>query len=340
MPVSDLVVAVSGATGHIGGVLVRALVRSPQVAEVRTVARRPLRIPGGPGPYGQACSPEGPVHQAVHRHLQADVGSPQARRLVAGCDILYHLAAQVWQGRGAGAVERMRDVNIAGTANLAGAAGAVVLASSVAVYGAWPDNPLPMEERWPARPNPECSYAAHKLLAEQACADNARTCSVVRLSAVLGPHADARVARAVAGYRVVVPAVRGCAQAVQWLHEDDAVTALISAGQALLEGRADGVFNVATPDWLIEDDVAELSGGRVVRAPRRAVLAVAELGRTLRMSPFGADRAALICGPLAVSCERAATVLGWRATRTSRQVLGEALRDGWRQAPLNRGPPA
>ena len=37
---------------------------------------------------------------------------------------------------------------------------ALVLASSAAVYGAWPDNPLPIDEGHEPHPNVECPYAA------------------------------------------------------------------------------------------------------------------------------------------------------------------------------------
>jgi nucleoside-diphosphate-sugar epimerase len=332
-----LVVAVSGATGHLGGLLARRLAAWPELTELRTLGRRPmpdLFLREGTGTPGRR-------HRELrhHVHLQADVRSAQAKRFVAGCDLLYHLAAQVWVGSGKGALEQMRQVNVEGTASLAAGAGATVLASSVVVYGAWPDNPLPLTEDWPARPNPECGYALQKLAAEHACADVAPSWTAVRLSAVLGSHADVRVLRALAGYRVVVPSVLGCAQALQWLHEQDAVEALVAAGANVLRKERTGLLvNAATADWLGAAEMASLAGSRVVAAPRRAVLAMSELGRRARLSPFGADRAVLIGGPLAVSIDRAGTELGWRPRRSSREVLVEGLVGGWRQAPRNRLP--
>jgi nucleoside-diphosphate-sugar epimerase len=258
-----------------------------------------------------------------------------------GADIVYHLGAQVWQGRGRTAMADMHAANVLGAANIVGAdVGAAVLASSVAVYGAWPDNPLPMDEQWPARPNPECPYAQYKRAAEMACAEVAKgPWSVLRLSAVLGAHADARVARSVAGYRLAVPAIRGTGQAVQWLDEDDAVSGLLAAGDALREGRpgvTGQVFNLAPADWLSAADVAGVAGGRVLAVPRGALMGASQLGRALRLTPFGPDRAALINGPLAVATAKAAQVLNWRAERSSAEVLSAALGRDWRQAPVNR----
>lgn len=302
------------------------------MAEVRSVARRPLwadRAVGGTG------------HVKLV-HTQADLASVYARQALDGADIVYHLGAQVWEGRGRGSAPAvaMHRANVLGTANVAGAdVGVLVLASSVAVYGAWPDNPLPMDESWAPRPNPECPYAQHKRAAEMACAETFEgPWSAVRLCAVLGPHADARVARAVAGYRWVVPAVRGAVQAVQWMDEGDAVSALLAAGRALLSGLGTPgqVFNAAPTEWLSASDISRLAGGRVVQVPRGLLMAGSRAVRGLRLAPFGPDRAVLVNGPLVMSCARAQAVLGWAAALPSSQVLLNALKAGWRSAPRAR----
>jgi nucleoside-diphosphate-sugar epimerase len=325
-----LVVGLTGATGHLGGLLLASLAASPEVAEVRSVARRPL----GPAVTGLLGD------RSVH--VCADLRTPAARRALEGVDILYHLAAQVWQGEGARGLATMAEVNVDGTLNILRARpGAVVVVSSAAVYGAWPDNPLPLGEDHPACPNHECPYGGHKLLSEAICAQGHGNWAIVRLAAVLGPHADARVARAVQGLRLAVPAVRGVRQAVQWLDEADAVGGLQAVGRALTgPGRrvAGEVFNIAPQDWLSASQAAAVAGSRVVTVPRRALLAGSRLGRRLGIAPFGVDRAILISGPLALSVAKAAEVLGWRPERTSAQVLSDALARGWQGLPLNRGP--
>lgn len=329
-----LVVGLTGGTGHIGGLLLERLAGDPSVAEVRSVARRPL-------PLGRQTGERPSAGAARVTHVTADLTDGAARQALQGCDVLYHLAAQVWQGRGAQGRQRMYAANVEGTRNvLAARPGAVVLASSVAVYGAWPDNPLPLEETHLARPNRECAYALDKLLAEGLCADHAGAWTVVRLAAVAGPHADARVARALRGYRLAVPAVRGVPQAVQWLDEADAADGLVAAGRDLAGARraAGQVVNLATTDWLDAAGTARLAGSRVLAVPRPALLAASELGRRLGLAPFGADRAVLVSGPLAVSAAKAADLLGWRPAKTSAEVLAEALSRDWRGSPRNRVP--
>ena len=222
---------------------------------------------------------------------------------------------------GTGADLSLAGTNLAGTANvLAAGPGRVVFASSVAVYGAWPDNRLPLRESDPVRPNRQCAYAGHKLAAERLCAAAAPT-AVLRIGAVLGRHADPVVARATLGYRRVVPAVRGVAQALQFVAEDDVAAALVAAGRS----AASGTFNVATDDWLSAADVARVSGGRVVTLPGAVLAGGSEAAFRLGLLPFGVDRAILLGGPVAVDCALAAVALGWRPTRTSAEVLAAAL---------------
>jgi nucleoside-diphosphate-sugar epimerase len=233
----------------------------------------------------------------------------------------------------------MHAANVEGTRNmLLARPGAFVFASSVSVYGAWPDNPLPMDEAHKPRPNLECPYAQQKLASERACAELAGRWVVLRLSAVLGPHADARVARAVRAYRWAVPTVAGAGQALQWLDEADVVEGLLAAGRSLLgDGGLDGqVLNLATDDWLGPGDMAELAHSRVLELPRGVLVRLSELIKRLGVTPFGADRAALIGGPLAVSAAKAHRLLGWQPTKTSAEVLAAALERDWHGSPRNR----
>jgi UDP-glucose 4-epimerase len=326
-----LVVGLTGATGHIGGLLLRRLLDDPMVGQVRSVARRPL-----------APSLVAAISSGRLAHTTADLREPSARHALQGVDLLYHLAAQVWQGgRTREAVRDMHRANVEGTRNvLLGRPQALVFASSVAVYGAWPDNPLPIGEADEPRPNVECPYALQKLVSEHICAEEVPRRVILRVAAVLGRHADARVARAVRGYRWAVPAIAGAAQAVQWLDEDEAVDGVLAAGRALAAGGdvAGEVVNLAPPDWLTETDVAALARSRVVTLPRRLMVGGAEAGRYLGLSPFGADRAVLISGPLALSAEKAAHLFGWRARTTSAEVLAATMASDWHRLPRNRQP--
>jgi len=281
--------------------LLPLLLADPEVATVRSVARRPL-----------------PAHPKLV-HTRADLADASARRALEWVDVLLHLAFRMWRD---GSANRLGPENLAGTANVLAARPArVVFASSATVYGAWPDNPLPLTEDAEPRPNPEVPYAAQKLEAERRCADVAPTANL-RISAVMGPHVDPRVRRSAAGYRLAVPAVPGVDQALQFLHEDDAAAAVHAAAHS----AATGVFNVATTDWMSELDISRIAGGRVLRLPLKVVLPASEALARVRLLPFGADRSIFLNGPIALDPGRAAEAFGWRPTRTSPEVLAGVVR--------------
>jgi nucleoside-diphosphate-sugar epimerase len=280
------------------------LLADPDITRVRSVARRPV-----------------PLSHPKLVHTQADLRSPAARDALAGVDVLWHLGFALW--RSSLSSSGSGSDNLAAVDNvLAARPGRVVFASSAAVYGAWPDNPLPIGEGWVPRPNAECAYASEKLAGEERCLFGGGPAALVlRIGAVLGPHADRRVQKATRGYRLVVPAIRGADLALQFLDEDEVAAALLAAGKV----SAVGVLNVAPSDWLTAADVARVAGSRVVRLPRRVLLDGSELAYRLRLLPFGADRSALINGPLALDAGQAASVLGWRASLSSADVLRAAL---------------
>ncbi len=96
-------VAVTGANGHVGGNLVRALLAAGHSVRV-LVHHRTEALEG----------------LAVER-VQGDVGSPAPLRgLFAGVDVAYHLAAQVSVDGDHGG--RVQQVNVEGTRNVAAAA--------------------------------------------------------------------------------------------------------------------------------------------------------------------------------------------------------------------------
>ena len=94
---------------------------------------------------------------------------------------------------------------------------------------------------------------------------------------------------------------------------------------SVLHGGVEGTYNVATADWLSEDEVAAVSGGRVVRLPYRLLLRGSEVADRLRLLDFGADRAVFLNGPMALSPQRARKDWGWKPARASTRVLGEFL---------------
>ncbi|MBV8986888.1 MAG: NAD-dependent epimerase/dehydratase family protein [Acidimicrobiia bacterium] len=146
--------------------------------------------------------------------------------------------------------------------------GRVVYLSTAMVYGAWPNNPVPLTEDAPMRPNPGFAFATAKAESEriavewrEATADS--RLAVLRPVTVLGGDDDGRLVHLL---RDVLPAgVADPIPPVQYLHGDDLADALVLAAIA----RLDGVFNVAPDGWMSEEEARDLSAGPVrMRLPR------------------------------------------------------------------------
>jgi len=146
--------------------------------------------------------------------------------------------------------------------------GRVVYTSSAMVYGAWPNNPVPLTEDAPMRPNPGFAFATAKAESERLAvewrdANAGARLAVLRPATVLGGEED-RLTRLL---RDVLPAgVADAIPPVQYLHGDDLADAVVLACTSAL----DGVFNVAPDGWMSEDEAKALSAGAVsMRLPRR-----------------------------------------------------------------------
>jgi UDP-glucose 4-epimerase len=240
-------VVITGVSGFIGQGLLRRLTRSAEIGRVVGIdVREPAFRP-----------------RELELHL-VDVAGSDLRPLVEGADVVVHLAG-VHDAIPDEAL--MARVNVAGTSRVLEAAGAagvakLVLASSATVYGAWPNNPIPLNEDAPLRPNPGFLLGVHKAELERLLAEWGRNhpetiTTVLRPAFVLGPRADHAVARLI---RSRMPlGISGAAAPVQFVHEDDAVEALALA----VERDLPGPYNVAADGWLPREELQALIGRRL-----------------------------------------------------------------------------
>jgi nucleoside-diphosphate-sugar epimerase len=234
-------IAVTGASGLLGQRLLPLLERAGFDGIVGFDVREPARRARG-----------------LQFHL-VDIGGTDLQPRLEGVDTIVHLAAIV------GAVPDdalLHRVNVEGLRRILVAASAVgarkvVRASSAAVYGAWPNNPVPLSEEAPLRPNPGYAPAAHdaeceRMLVEWAAEREGRVATRLRIAPVVGPGAQTLFANVVLGRPPVI--VRGAAPPVQAVHVDDASAAIALAARDDL----DGAYNVAADGWLSAEEAAAL----------------------------------------------------------------------------------
>ncbi len=179
--------------------------------------------------------------------------------LFSDVDVLVHLATD-----GTDIDNPIKDVDQTRAKRVFDAAaeahvGHVVVVSSAVVYGAWPDNPVPMTEAAPIRVNPGFAFAEGRVLLEQQATDWAtqtrRTVTILRpCVSPLATGTSGWLAKAVRPSRLdqlIAPL-----PAVQFVHVDDVASAVLHASVE----RLDGVFNVAPDGWLTGEEVPALLG--------------------------------------------------------------------------------
>lgn len=302
-------IAVTGASGLVGTRLLAVLADEPSVTRlVGLDLQQPERRARG---------------LEFHR---ADVAHSELKPLLEGIDVLIHLATVVDPIPD----ERlMARVNVEGTRRVLDAAAAVgvnkvVRVSSAAVYGAWANNPVPLTEDAPLRPNPAFSPAVQgaeveRLLAEWRDDHPGSIVTTLRTAPVLGPGAERLGARLLLGRPPL--RVRGAAPAVQATHVDDLVRAL---ALVVLDDHP-GTFNVASDGWLDEPDARALTGHSMIPA-LPAQLLERILARTWE-SGLGEVPPGVVPyleHPVVIANDRLVE-LGWRPQHTNEEAIVEGL---------------
>lgn len=300
-------VAITGATGRIG-VRVLDLVRAlPSVDRVLAIdLRQPTSMPEGV------------------EFRPADVTDPAAvGAALEGAQVVVHLANRLDPG---GDIERMRRVNVDGTRHVfdaAADAGArtVVLMSAAAVYGAHPDNDVPLTEDSPLRANPDFPYVEQVREVEQWVAGwrDAHpdvTVTSLRLAMVVGEGIDNVFTEALLGPRL--PSVRGHRPPFQFVHVDDVASAVAHA----VEHDLPGAYNVAAEGWLSFDEIAAILGRRALDVPEEIVFTAVERLGALGLSHLPVGAVHYLIHPWVVSVDRL-VASGWRPRHSNRDAVAE-----------------
>ncbi len=225
-------------------------------------------------------------------------------------------------------------VDVVGTRLLLEAAGSVgiqtvVLLSSATVYGAWPNNPVPLTEDAALRPHPALAYAAHKAEIERLALEWKDqhpdvTVAVLRPAiAVAEDTTDWLASSLWAG----TPFSPGDGDTpVQFVHLDD----LADAVDLARRGRLDGPFNVAPDGWMRSDELRKLAGrGPRVRLPERVSHRLAAWRWKLGLTSTPPGVVAYRVNPWVVANDRLKAA-GWEPDHTNEEayVLGDRP-TGW-----------
>lgn len=308
-------IAITGVGGYLGACLLERL-----AAEGVDVLGVDLRPP--------------PVARPVAEFVRQDVSVPcDALFRGRSVDAVVHLAFLVAPRRDWAAA---RKVNVGGAENVLRACAAagvrqVVYLSSTTVYGAHPDNPVPLTEGSPLRPVRGFQYGWHKAEAERlfqrfAAERPEARLAVLRGCVVLGPHADNFITRSF--FQPVMLGVSGHDPPLQFVHEDDVAEVLLR----VLSDEVRGVLNLAAPGVLSYSEVARRAGRRLAWLPARLLAALTDITWRLRLQSQGTSAGlAFIRYPWVASGEKLQRELGYTFRYGTPEAVA-AFRHAWTRA--------
>lgn len=309
-------VVVLGATGNVGLAAVRALAGAGH--EVVGVARRVPRddLDGV-------------------RWVPRDVTTDDLEPVVADADAVIHLAWLIQPSRDLAAqwLVNVDAFDRVLSAVQAARVPTLVVASSVGAYSPRRDD-RPVDESWPTHGVASSSYARQKAYVErmldafEATADT----RVVRLRpALIFQFAAASEQRRFFGGALVpnrllepgrLPVLPHLPDvSFQAVHADDVADAIRRA----VERDARGAFNLAAPDVMGTDDVAELLRARVLPVPFPLARAGATVSWWLRLHPLSPGWLDLARRSPLLDATRARDELGWEPQHSGREALATVL---------------
>lgn len=305
-------IAVTGIAGYIGQVLLPHLLEDDNVKKVVGVDRVP--------------PPSGADHPKLEMH-RLDVRAQEIGDLLADVDVLIHMAFRLWRYPGSDDVDQ---VNIQGSEHVLRTAAKlgipkIIFTSSVVGYGLHADNPNPLTEESPLRPNSDLYYSKAKAAVEAVIEELRGEYSdivftVLRPCTVVGPTADPAQMEMVTSKTTLL--VRGFEPPGQLVHEQDVASAIMLAVQKDLPG----VYNVAGDDPMTRVELLQgREGARVIRLPYWLIRSLFSIMWRTGMSMFAPEWVDLLRYPFVVSNEKLKRA-GWQPQYTTLEAYRDLLR--------------
>jgi nucleoside-diphosphate-sugar epimerase len=251
----------------------------------------------------------------------ADVRDPALRARLTGVETVVHVATD--RDPQADPADR-RALNVRGTDVLLTASAAagvrrLVLLTSAMVYGANPDNQVPLAEDAPLRAEPDLTLVGDWVEMERLATRAERaypSLQVVRVrpASLVGAVSDAMLPRLFDAPRLLV--IKGSRPRWQFCHVDDLVSALVLAA----EGTVMDAVTVAADGWLEQAEVERISGMRSIVVPQAVAFATAERLHRVGVLPAPASELRYLANPWVVGAERLRAA-GWQPSWSNEDAL-------------------
>ena len=303
-------VAVTGAAGYVGNQLLQRLEELGEQRKLVAIDTRPLAFP---------------IHNvaAYRRDVTASIEDTLVHHRAT---TLVHLAFISRRGRNRRDVAAIRQQNLDSLKSVlnscmrAGVRHFIYL-SSHTVYGAHADNPIPLTDKAPLRPDPEFPYGYDKFLSEQLIQEFAEQnqdmkVTVLRSCIILGPNANDPISQAL--YRPWLLGVQDYNPPLQFLYEEDLTRVLA----IMINRELSGVYNIAGEGVVFYRELANITKSRQIRLPSFLAYSLVQLTWVLGMqrdsTQSGLD---LVRYPIVLDTSKLRQATGYRFWHTSEETL-------------------
>ena len=307
-------VLITGAAGYLGSLLISRLSSTTNNSE-------PIRIIATDIHDQHHLYEELPVE-----FIQLDIRSEQVHEVMAKykIDTIVHLASIVTPGKKSNR-ELEYSVDVLGTENILKACvntgvKRIIVSSSGAAYGYYPDNPEWITEHNLIRGNEEFAYSYHKRLVEQLLANYRQTHPeleqvIFRIGTILGKTVNNQIT-ALFEKKALIGISQSDSPFV-FIWDEDVVSCL---EQAVI-GNVTGIFNVAGDGKLTIDELAHILQKPVIRIPASIVKTALFILKRLSLTQYGEEQVNFLRYRPVLDNTKLKTIFGFTPTYTSREVF-------------------
>ena len=310
-------ILVTGVSSYLGTEVARRLEADPEVEYVAGLDSRPPRI-----------------RLERTEYIDADIRNPVIARLIPQTEVDTVLHNRIVRQPGPGmSAQQAHDINVIGSLQLLAACektptlNAIVIRGSAGIYGSEPAAPQFFTEEmaglYPLRTRFQRDVGEIENYFDTFSRRNPRvTCTMLRYQSAIGPSVDTQVTRYLS--LPVVPTYFGFDPRLQFVHEQDAVDALVAAVKRPLRGAV----NVAGLGTIGLTRMIRLAGKISAPVPHPLFGTASLVGKRLGLFSFSPDFRRLLQHGRAVDTSRLENEIGF----TPRYTTVEAVEDYVRTA--------
>lgn len=292
-----------------------------------------VAVTGARGPLGRRVCHVVAADPSVTRLVRMDevptTDVAELKGILDGVDALVLLGPSTGpelDGTGTSGVDVEATRSVLDAAGAVGVATVVVLSTAM-VYGAWPDNPVPLTEDAPLRPRPDLAVAVRKAEVERLVSawrpDHPGT-AVAVLRPCLAVAEDTTSWMAASLWQTGAVQADHADPPAQFVHLDD----LAAAVDLARRHRLDGAFNVAPDGWIPADQLRLLAPPTSrIRLPGRWAARLATLRWNLGLTPTPPEVLPYTVHPWVVANDRLCAE-GWVPEHSNEEAFVAGVKAG------------